>query len=302
VTPQQAQLLRRFTGKVVISFDPDAAGQGAAAKSCEMLVGEGFDVSVAVLPAGEDPDAFVRRHGGGGYRQRLRGSQPYLEYLLDRTVAGRDLSSDAERVKFLADMLPVAARIPDPALRDLFADRLAHRARVTDEVVRARIRQAAVQRQTTIGRTELPSFSKVTSAEKALIWSLINQPQGALAALEGLDPADFDTLASRSVLDLARKLNDDSGFSPSALLQRLDTIEAQLVATIASEPEPPALGLRSCVREIQRTRFVRERAVLQQEIDRLQRNGGSIGAEMDGLLARTLDLRRLIEALVSSED
>jgi DNA primase len=225
-----------------------------------------------------------------------------LEYLLDRTVAGRDLSSDAERVKFLADMLPVAARIPDPALRDLFADRLAHRARVTDEVVRARIRQAAVQRQTTIGRTELPSFSKVTSAEKALIWSLINQPQGALAALEGLDPADFDTLASRSVLDLARKLNDDSGFSPSALLQRLDTIEAQLVATIASEPEPPALGLRSCVREIQRTRFVRERAVLQQEIDRLQRNGGSIGAEMDGLLARTLDLRRLIEVLVSSED
>ena len=38
LTPQQAQLLRRFTGKVVLSFDPDAAGQGAAVRSCEMLV------------------------------------------------------------------------------------------------------------------------------------------------------------------------------------------------------------------------------------------------------------------------
>ena len=42
LTPQQAQQLRRFTSKVVLSFDPDAAGQGAAAKSCEMLVAEGF--------------------------------------------------------------------------------------------------------------------------------------------------------------------------------------------------------------------------------------------------------------------
>src|SRR4029077_11243032 len=52
LTPQQAQLLRRFTSKVVLSFDPDAAGQGAVVRSCELLVGEGFDVNVALLPAG----------------------------------------------------------------------------------------------------------------------------------------------------------------------------------------------------------------------------------------------------------
>ena len=61
LTPQQAQQLRRFTGKVVLSFDPDAAGQGATAKSCEMLVAEGFEVNVAILPAGEDPDTFIQR-------------------------------------------------------------------------------------------------------------------------------------------------------------------------------------------------------------------------------------------------
>ena len=72
LTPAQAQQLRRFTGKVVLSFDPDAAGQGATAKSCEMLVAEGFEVNVAILPAGEDPDTYVRKHGPQGYGERLR--------------------------------------------------------------------------------------------------------------------------------------------------------------------------------------------------------------------------------------
>src|SRR6185369_3913190 len=49
LTPAQAQLLRRFTNRVVLSFDPDAAGQGAAIRSCELLVTEGFEVNVVVL-------------------------------------------------------------------------------------------------------------------------------------------------------------------------------------------------------------------------------------------------------------
>ena len=301
LTVPQAQLLRRFANKIVLSFDPDAAGQGAAAKSCDLLVAEGFDVSVAVLTAGVDPDTFVRRHGGAGYRQRLRGSQPYLEYLLDRAAAGRDLSSDTARVRFLTDMLPVAARIPDPAKRDLFADRLAHRAGVTDEVVRAGIRKAAVQRQP-LAAAALPSVGRVTNAEKALLWSLVNQPDQALDALKSLAPADFAPLTSGPVLDLAQKLNEDSGFSPSVLLQRLSPLEAQLVTMVASEPEPPALGLHSCVREIQRGRIERERASLQRDISRLQSSGAADGPEMDALLGRKTELNRLIQALVSSED
>ena len=145
LTPQQAQQLRRFTSKVVLSFDPDAAGQGAAAKSCEMLVAEGFEVNVAVLPAGRRP-GHIRpgTRAARDTRERSKQSQPYLEYLLDRAAAGHNLNTDEGRVKFLGEMLPVAGRIPDAAMRDRFADRLAFKARVTDEVVRAEIRKAVV--------------------------------------------------------------------------------------------------------------------------------------------------------------
>src|SRR5215510_13571065 len=125
LTAPQVQQLHRFASKVVLSFDPDTAGQGAAAKSSELFVADGFDVNVAELPAGQDPDVFIRSQGASGYGERLKHSKPYLEYLLDRTAAGYNLNSDEGRVKFLAAMLPTAARIPDAAMRDRFADRLA---------------------------------------------------------------------------------------------------------------------------------------------------------------------------------
>jgi DNA primase len=302
LTPQQAQQLRRFCSRVVLSFDPDAAGQGAAAKSCEMLVAEGFEVNVAILPTGEDPDTFVQKHGRAGYAERLKQSQPYLEYLLDRVARGHALNTDEGRVRFLAEMLPIASRIPDPAMRDRFADRLAFKARVTDEVVRAEIRKAAVQKQTTLTRREMPSFGQVTKAEKGLIWWLVHRPGETLAALTSLEDGDLEGLAARSVLDLARQLNDDKGLSPSMLLERLNIVEAQLVTGIAAEPEPPAQSLKSCVTELRRGRYQRERAAVQREMDRLQSSGAVDDGEMNALLTRKGVLGHLIEKLVISEE
>ena len=298
LTPQQAQQLRRFTSKVVLSFDPDTAGQGATAKSCEMLVAEGFEVNVAMLPQGEDPDTFIRKHGGQGYRDRLEQSRPYLEYLLDRVAAGHNLNTDEGRVRFLGEMLPIAGRIPDATMRDRFADRLAFKARVTDEVVRAAIRRAVVQKQTTLTAREMPGVGQVTKAEKGLIWLLIHQPDGALSALEELDGTDLEGLASRTVLDLAHKLNENNGFTPSALLERLSMGDAQLVAAIASEAEAHVHDAGGCVRIIRRLRYERERAAIQREIDRLQEFGGPNGEQLDALLVRKYDLIQRIEGLV----
>jgi len=298
LTPQQAQQLRRFTGKMVLSFDPDAAGQGAAAKSCEMLVAEGFEVNVAILPPGEDPDTFVRKSGRAGYGERLKNSVPYLEYLLDRVAGRHNLNTDEGRVKFLGEIMPIAARIPDAAMRDRFADRVSFKARVTDEVVRAEIRKAAVQKQTAVTRREMPSFGQVTKAEKGLIWLLVHRPEGALGAVGALEDADLEPLASRSVLDLARKLNEDRGFSPSVLIERLTMGEAQLVTGIASEAEPPVHDAEDCARIIKRLRYERERAAIQREIDRLQQLGAAQhGDQIDALWARKRDLLHRIERL-----
>jgi DNA primase len=297
LTPQQAQLLRRFTSKIVLSFDPDAAGQGAAVRSCELLVAEGFDVNVVVLDKGEDPDTFIRKHGPEQYRERLKRSQPYLEYLLDRAAAGRDFGRDDIRRQFLEEMLAVAARIPDAAARDQFADRIAHKARITEEVVRAEIRKAAVNKRTAVTARELPSFGQLKSAEKALIWGLIHTTGDALEALAELDESDLEGLAGRDILELARSLHEPATSFPAALLQRLSTVHAQLVSSIAADAVSPAPAA-ACARALKRLRWERERAAIQREIDRLQELGATQNeSEIDNLWQRKKDLIHRIEEL-----
>ncbi len=297
LTPQQAHLLRRFTTKVVLSYDPDSAGQGAAARSSELLVTEGFQVNVAALPAGEDPDVFVRRRGVEAYADALKSSRPYLEFLLDRAAQTHDLADDESRRAFLHEMLGVAARIPDAAARDQFADRLAHKARITEDVVRAEIRKAAVERRTVITQRELPGLGQIKPAEKGLVWHLFNNPAEAMAALEDLDAGDFDGLATGNILFLAHGMHERAaGDVPSALLTRLNTEEARLASALAAEPEAPVLVASECAREVRRLRYERERASLQREIERLQDQAGSEDVIVQ-LYQRKIDLQYRIERL-----
>ena len=298
LTAAQAQLLRRFTNRVVLSFDPDAAGEGAAIRSCELLVAEGFDVNVVVLDKGEDPDTFIRKKGADKYRERLRSSRPYLEYLLDQAATGVDFAHDESRRRFLGKMLTIAAQIPDAAARDQFADRIAHKARVTEEVVRAEIRKAAVQKKTTLTARELPSFGQLKHAEKALIWSLVHNSREALDALSHLDADDLSNLAGRDIFEVAQDLQGlPPNTLPTALLQRLSTVNAQLVTSIAATPIPPAPPM-DCARALKALRWERDRAAIQREIDRLQQMGaGQHGNEIDALWQKKKDLLLRIEQL-----
>lgn len=303
LTPVQAKLLKRFATKVVLSFDPDAAGQGAAARSSELLVAEGFQVNVAMLPPGDDPDNFIRKNGGAAYQDQLRQSRPYLEYLLERAAAGRDFSKDDSRREFLTEMLTVAARIPDAAARDQFADRLAHRARITEEVVRAEIRKAAVLRQTTVEERSLPALGQIKTAERGLIWAVMRTPESALAALAQLEDGDLEGLASRGILQQARSLQDWPAPSlPKTLGERLSKGEVGLVEEISRQKSAPA-DAADCVRTLKKLRFDRERAAVQREIDRLQELGAAhAGGQIDALWARKKDLLQRIEALMGAGD
>jgi DNA primase len=296
LTPQQAHLMRRFASKVVLSYDPDAAGQGAAERSSLLLVQEGFLVNVALLPPGDDPDGFIRKNGVAAYLDLIKASRPYVEYLIDRAAQGRDFGIDEVRRDFLNRMLPVAAQIPDAAGRDQFADRLAHKARITEDVVRAEIRKAAVDRRTTLTAKELPSFGQIRPAERGLIWAVFHDEDGARTALERLGAEDFEMLLTRRVLEITQSLFDSGTDDlPSALLARLNSEEARLVTGIAAVAERPVPAAESA-NELRLMRFERERGGLQREIERLQ-SAGTGGEPLESALQRKVELSREIDRL-----
>jgi DNA primase len=302
LTPAQAKLLKRFASKVVLSFDPDAAGQGAAAKSSELLVSEGFQVNVAMLPAGEDPDTFIRRNGGAAYQDALKQSRQYLDYLLDRAARDFDLRRDEDRREFLGRMLTVAARIPDAAARDHCGDRWAHKARITEEVVRAEIRKAAVQKQTVVERRHVPA-GQLKTFERGLIWALVRDPVAGFDALAGLDSTDLTGLAAGPILEQARSLQGwPSEGLPQALLERLSTQEAGLVEEITAQPVPPVLVPADCVAELRRLQLTRERADVQRQMDRLLEQGiPSDDERINQLGMRQLALKQQIDSIGSEQ-
>ncbi len=292
LTSTQAQLLRRFAPKVIINFDPDTAGQNAAERSSELLVEANFSVNVLRLPGGEDPDTFVQRQGRAAYLDALKHSQPYLDFLLDRSAAAHNLTRDEGRREFLQQMLAVAARIPDPAGRDQFADRLAHKARVTEEVVRAEIRKAAAGRKTSLPERTVTTATHVSDTERGLLWAILHSPEAAAAALLSLQPEDLQGLASENILRIAIELAaGDPHVLPTTLMERLNEREARMLARAGTEREAPVLDLGACVDALRHSRLRRDLGGIDAEIARLAAQDPS-SARLTELAMKKISIRR----------
>jgi len=301
LTAAQAQIIRRFADSAVLSFDPDAAGRGAAARSCDVLVEQGLEVRVALLPAGRDPDVFVREQGGDAYRDLIDRAGSWLDYLIEQAAERHPPGRPQERPAFLREMLEVAARIPDAAARDQFADRVAHRSQITEEVVRSEIRRAAVARRTTVpaaGRW-VASTTELKPAERDLLTALVREPGHVVPALVELEDEDLTGLRSAGILRMFRTAALSGTLVPGALLERLDEEEGRLMTALATAAGVPA-SPTECVRALRAIRLQRERAGVQREIDRLQELGADQhSTEIATLWQRKKDLMRRLEALDS---
>lgn len=300
VNEQQVRLLKRFTSKVILSFDPDQAGAGASARSGELLLAAGLQVNVALLEDGEDPDICIRRHGAARYQEKLRTSRPYLGYLLDREAAQRDLTRDDHHREFLNRMLQVAARIPDAASRDRFADRLAHRAGIMEEVARTEIRKAAVARRTTVDDRQIATSRQVTTAEKGLIWALCRDTSAALEAAASLTDDDLGGLTTAPILSTARSLTDwPIDAVPDTLRERLSKEETDWMTSVAGG-DRPSLSVADCANTLKQLGVERQLKSLQQKIDQCQEvNTDAARAEIDLLLQKKQDLLTKRESLRS---
>ena len=114
-TPEQARELRKATENVFLCFDGDAAGRAATAKSVDLLVAEGLDARIVSLPADDDPDSYVRAHGGDAFRSRLADAPNWVQFKLDldlEALAGgfRSRAELARRAEERIAVLPQAER------------------------------------------------------------------------------------------------------------------------------------------------------------------------------------------------
>jgi DNA primase len=139
LSAEHARSLRRRTQEVVLFFDGDEAGQRAMERALQVLLPEGLRLRAAALPAGEDPDSFLRAHGAEQLRKVVDESVPALDRVMARAVE-RGRGTPAEKARAVAEVAPLLALIPSSVEAGDFARLLALRLDVDAQHVEAAIR------------------------------------------------------------------------------------------------------------------------------------------------------------------
>lgn len=290
LTESQVAALRRFTRRCVVNFDPDSAGQAATERSLTLLLEQGFDVRVLALPAGSDPDKFIRERGADAYRKALEQAPAFLDYLIERTRR-TDLTTGEGKLKAMNFLMPYVQRVPDPLLRSEWATRIAAQLRIEEPVLREALRKAAAERRDKVQpKPELVSRGG-KPAERRLIRMLLEaeelrEPVATVLARESLHTG----LATEKIFAALLGIIAAGGSpDPAAVAENLPEQDKRLLYDILFEPEMDASWeeAESCLAVLRRRHLEIELAEVQSRIE-----ANPSPEELRALLARKQELRR----------
>ena len=139
LTVPQIRLIKKFTSNVTIMYDGDAAGIHAALRGIGLILKEGMNVRVVLIPDGDDPDSYSRKHTLEEMRKFLEDNeQDFITYKMDLLLgqAGNDPLKRAELINDIADTI---ALIPDQIKRAVYVQNAADKFGIAEDMIYARI-------------------------------------------------------------------------------------------------------------------------------------------------------------------
>ncbi len=194
LTIEQIRLLKRFTRNITVIYDGDSAGIHAAERGVDLILAEGLNVRVVLLPEPEDPDSFARTHSADEVRDYIRSNEEDFLSFKARLLLEKAGTDPIKRSAVITDMVESIALIPDNIQRTVYIADCARIMNIDEnvlisEVARKRMRSAGadaegdefIRRQQAQRRTEQAqqqSVTQVAAAEGAV------EPGSSIDSLE----------------------------------------------------------------------------------------------------------------------
>ena len=142
LTEEHANLLSKYTDRVVLTYDADEAGQNATRRAVPILEKAGLKVKILRMDGAKDPDEFLKKFGADRFRLLLERSENHAEYQLQTLERKYDLSLDEQRVAFLSEATQMIANLPNAIEREVYGARAAQSAGITPEAMKIEINKA----------------------------------------------------------------------------------------------------------------------------------------------------------------
>lgn len=238
LTRDQLGLLKRLVDKVILLFDADAAGSAAAVRAAALFFAEQLPALVALLPAGHDPDTFVREQGLPALNELLDQARDLPEFVFQHWAERHGLGL-AGKGKIVEELRPLVAAAASPLQRSLclahFAEKLG--LPVAELEQHFRLPTAGVEvspsRPTAQRPTSNPAVP-LTIAQKPLVeYMVLNPGQYQRLAEEGIRACLAGSVGEILFLHLGRLLEQNPATEPEELLSTLaEGPERALVAAL----------------------------------------------------------------------
>ena len=294
----QIKLLGRFTKRIIVNYDPDTAGQAATERSISLLLEQGFEVRVLALPAiGDkkaDPDLFIREKGADAYRQALKDSPPYVDYLIER-ARQMDLSTGEGKLRALNFLLPYIQKIPNRLLRSEWATRIAQQLRIEEPVLRAALGKAASERLSAVKTKPELVGKPAKPIERRLIRMLMEAESFRRELAQRLQDAGlYRGLESEKIFAaVIIAALADAPVQATEVAALLEDRDRRLFFEILFEEaqEPSWEEAESCVEALHRRKLEHEFASVQRELE-----ANPPGPAMRELLLRKQELMKRLGA------
>jgi len=248
LTEEQIQLIGRFARDITLVYDADSAGSKATMRGVDLVIEQGLDVRVAALPAGEDPDSFVRKFGGQAFEELLGKSVSFLDFKFELFRQAGTMNTPEGKTRAVRSIVETLARMKDELKRNFFIKDLADKYGIYETLLHREIEHqlgrerrapqpppAPRQEQTggVVVRPGLPE--ELPAAERDLLKVMLDGGPATVSAIfSRISLDDFRHPHARQLSEILRQRTDrgerwDAGMVTDSLD---DPVLKQLVANL----------------------------------------------------------------------
>ncbi len=239
ITPEHARLFSKYTKKVIISYDADAAGQNAAGKAMKLLSEVGMDVRVLRLNGAKDPDEYIVKFGADRFRRALDESRTGFEYKLDRILSQYNLAEGTDKIKASNEVCAIISEYYSPVEREVYMSQASEKLGFPVDVLRNSVEQLrrkrsreAAAKESREAQASIKNFGdrinpdaardvRAASAEEAVLGLLLIYEEYRNAVERGeipLTSEDFVTEFHRRVFEALMRRHGEEGGLHTELL------------------------------------------------------------------------------------
>ena len=222
LTSDQIRLIHRFTNNITVLYDGDGAGIKASIRGIDMLLEEGMNVKVCLLPDGDDPDSFARKHNATEYQAYINDHEvDFIRFKTDLLIeeAGKDPIKKANLITSIVKSISV---IPDSITRNVYIRECSEMLRMEERVL---VNAVAKLKEQADENREKEEQRKEYRARLQAEWQASQQAavstppanaevSGALASLSGADAPMESPLPGDELPPMPEEGSSEPSYSP----------------------------------------------------------------------------------------